>query len=119
MVVALQPYVVGGVEAEDEELHRESHGDEEVGELILGSRWRGFAVVVEQECKERVCEDGGGDDGVLDVGEVGCGDGAEGRWRWRREAVKSSMAAEVEEAAMMKKSSRCLILGVGNHGKGE
>lgn len=41
---------------------------------------------------------------------------SESRGWWRSGPMKSSMATEAVEAAMMRKSSRYLDLDVGNHG---
>lgn len=74
MVLPLDPRVVGGVEVEDEELLREGNGLEQEEEASM----RGRGDLVEDDGEGGVEGEGEGDDGVLQVAEVLCRDGAVG-----------------------------------------
>lgn len=78
VVLPLHPHVVGGVEVEHEQLHRQRHRGHGVAEPAC-RRGRGLGwFFFEEECGEGVGEEGEGDDGVLEAVEVGGGDGAVG-----------------------------------------
>ncbi|GAB4835129.1 hypothetical protein Ancab_000038 [Ancistrocladus abbreviatus] len=70
MVLALHTHVIGGVEAEDEQLLSEGDGADKLHDVVVGLG----PELVEEDGADGVDEEGEGDGGVLEVLEVVRGD---------------------------------------------